>query len=289
MPRGPVAVHSPKSSKLQSVLSHSTTNPSSHQPSRLLPYFLTLKMVKVEEIKDKDTTQAKSLYSNSEASESSSSLSSVSTTSSLGEEPQESFTERLSALVDIVPPKTRKSIADKVSATAGFFGKSGKVLGNIVWVVTTSALLIGLPLALSLEDEAKIVAQEREAEGQREGQAVSLSYLTSSLIEALISPLFNRCLPTQGSILQQHLALPLRAGLYHQASRPLDPDSLDRSIVIPPLRVGPSPFVVSMPPMIAIGTHNLWSSFAMHLHSRVIGAQVENYRYQHCSGASTRR
>ncbi|KAG8951742.1 mitochondrial import receptor protein [Tulasnella sp. 424] len=129
-------------------------------------------MVKVEEIKDKDTTQAKSLYSNSEASESSSSLSSVSTTSSLGEEPQESFTERLSALVDIVPPKTRKSIADKVSATAGFFGKSGKVLGNIVWVVTTSALLIGLPLALSLEDEAKIVAQEREAEGQREGQAM---------------------------------------------------------------------------------------------------------------------
>ncbi|KIO24252.1 hypothetical protein M407DRAFT_244538 [Tulasnella calospora MUT 4182] len=129
-------------------------------------------MVKVEEIKDKETTQAKSLYSNSEASESSSSLSSVSTTSSLGEEPEESLTERLSALIDIVPPKTRKSIADKVSATAGFFGKSGKVLGNIVWVVTTSALLIGLPLALSLEDEAKIMAQERELEGQREGQAM---------------------------------------------------------------------------------------------------------------------
>lgn len=41
-----------------------------------------------------------------------------------------------------------------------------------MWILTTSALLVGLPLALSLEDEAKLVAQEREVEGQREGQAV---------------------------------------------------------------------------------------------------------------------
>lgn len=46
------------------------------------------------------------------------------------------------------------------------------MFGNVVWVVTTSALLVGLPLALSLEDEAKIMAQEREMEGQRDGQAV---------------------------------------------------------------------------------------------------------------------
>ena len=43
------------------------------------------------------------------------------------------------------------------------------VVGNLVWIVTTSALLVGLPLALSLEDEAKIVAQEKEMLAQQQG------------------------------------------------------------------------------------------------------------------------
>lgn len=38
-----------------------------------------------------------------------------------------------------------------------------------MWIVTTSALLVGLPLALSLEDEAKIVAQEQEMLAQQQG------------------------------------------------------------------------------------------------------------------------
>jgi hypothetical protein len=38
-----------------------------------------------------------------------------------------------------------------------------------VWIVTTSALLVGLPLALSLEDESKIVAQEKEQYAQQYG------------------------------------------------------------------------------------------------------------------------
>ncbi|KAG8907109.1 mitochondrial import receptor protein [Tulasnella sp. 403] len=129
-------------------------------------------MVKVEEIKEQ--TSSNHPYANSDASSSTDSLASVSTTESLDDDTanQESFFERVSALVDIVPPKTRKNISDRVSSTASFLSKSGKFVGNLVWIVTTSALLVGLPLALSLEDEAKILAQEREAEGQREGQAM---------------------------------------------------------------------------------------------------------------------
>ena len=48
------------------------------------------------------------------------------------------------------------------------------VVGNIVCVLTTSALLIALPLGLALEDEAKLVAQEKEMFEQQQGtQGVS--------------------------------------------------------------------------------------------------------------------
>lgn len=130
-------------------------------------------MVKVEELKEKDTSN---VYANSDASSSTTSLSSVSSDVSDVSDvspDSETFVDRLTALVDIVPPRTRASIKSKVSSTASFFGKTGKVFGNIAWVITTSALLVALPLALSLEQEAAIIQQERELEGQKEGQAVS--------------------------------------------------------------------------------------------------------------------
>jgi import receptor subunit TOM22 len=125
-------------------------------------------MVKVEIVDDKDTTTGKnSPYSSHSSSPASStdSLSSVASDSSANE----SFFERVAALVDIVPPATRHSISSKVSSTASFLKRGGKIAGNIVWVVTTSALLVGLPLALVLEDESKQVAQEREMLEQQQG------------------------------------------------------------------------------------------------------------------------
>lgn len=41
--------------------------------------------------------------------------------------------------------------------------------GKLVWVVTTSALLVGLPFALAVEDESRIVAQEKEMMAQQQG------------------------------------------------------------------------------------------------------------------------
>ncbi|KAH9985532.1 mitochondrial import receptor subunit Tom22-domain-containing protein [Russula vinacea] len=80
-----------------------------------------------------------------------------------------SLLDRIAALKDIVPPTTRHSLASKVSKTASFFKRTTKFAGNVIWVVTTSALLIGLPLALILEDEAKVVAQENEMLAQQQG------------------------------------------------------------------------------------------------------------------------
>ncbi|KAF9007665.1 Tom22-domain-containing protein [Hymenopellis radicata] len=95
-------------------------------------------------------------------------------------------------LVDIVPPTTRHSIVSRVSKTASFVKKTSKIVGNIVWVVTTSALLVALPLALSLEDEAKIVAQEKEMEEQQQSaqQMLSPMYGQQSQPKQLVPPGF---------------------------------------------------------------------------------------------------
>ena len=122
-------------------------------------------MVKVTEIQDEKEEQ-NSVY----GSEGSSRSGSTDSLDSIISEPDhESFFDRIAALVDIVPPTTRYSISSRVSKTFSALKKTSKFAGNVVWVVTTSALLVGLPLALILEDEAKIVAQEKEMLAQQAG------------------------------------------------------------------------------------------------------------------------
>jgi import receptor subunit TOM22 len=123
-------------------------------------------MVKVEIVEEKDH-QGNSPYASSSSSRTSSSVSLSSVESDVSVE--ESFFDRVAALKDIVPPTTRHSIATRVSKTASFVKRSGKLLGNVIWVVTTTTLLIGLPLALIIEDESKAEAQEREMLEQQQG------------------------------------------------------------------------------------------------------------------------
>ncbi|KAG5648288.1 hypothetical protein DXG03_004858 [Asterophora parasitica] len=122
-------------------------------------------MVKVSIVEEQDVGSSPYVSDDESRHSSSSSLSSVASDSSV----DETFFDRIAALKDIVPPSTRHSISERISKTTSFFKKGGKIAGNIVWVVTTSALLVALPLALSLEDEAKIVAQEKEMLEQQQG------------------------------------------------------------------------------------------------------------------------
>jgi len=135
-----------------------------------LPKFAA--MVKLEEITDVDK-QPTGPYSPaaSEASASTESVNSISSTGSDAVE-KETFIDRLTALVDIIPPKTRHSILQSISKGTSALKTGGKLVGNAVWIVTTSALLVALPLALVLEDEAKIVQQERDLIAQQQGQQV---------------------------------------------------------------------------------------------------------------------
>jgi import receptor subunit TOM22 len=145
-------------------------------------------MVKVEIVDEKESNSPYASGS-SDASDSSESLSSVDSDISN----EESIFDRLAALVDIVPPTTRHKISSGVASTGSFLKTAGKRVGNIVWIVTTSALLVGLPLAVSLEDEAKVVAQEREQQEQQAGQQMLSSGMyspSSSSPKPLVPPGF---------------------------------------------------------------------------------------------------
>ncbi len=86
---------------------------------------------------------------------------------------EESLLERIYALRDIVPPSTRQSISTKLNTVSTYAWAGGSVLGKVAWVVTTSALLVGLPFALAVEDEARMAQQERDFQAQQSGANVS--------------------------------------------------------------------------------------------------------------------
>jgi hypothetical protein len=71
----------------------------------------------------------------------------------------------------MIPPSTRLSVVKTFGQASSWAKWTGKAAGNVVWVVTTTALLVGLPMAIAIEDETRLVAQEKEMLGQQQGQA----------------------------------------------------------------------------------------------------------------------
>ncbi|KAI7877930.1 mitochondrial import translocase, subunit Tom22 [Lichtheimia hyalospora FSU 10163] len=82
----------------------------------------------------------------------------------------ESLLDRLAALKEIIPLKHRNRIAASAS-TLTSWGKTGATfVGKSAWVVTTSMLLLVLPLALEIEKEQALLAYEKEAMQQQGAQ-----------------------------------------------------------------------------------------------------------------------
>merc|ERR1712130_240899 len=82
----------------------------------------------------------------------------------------ESLWDRIFALKDIVSPLTRAEIAKTWNTTCSYSYFGGWIAGKIIWIGVTSALLVGLPFALAVEDESRITAQEKEIMGQTQAQ-----------------------------------------------------------------------------------------------------------------------
>lgn len=82
----------------------------------------------------------------------------------------ETLGDRIAALKDIVPPETRTSLKNTAAVVKDWSSWAANSTGNVLWWISTSALLVGLPLMLAIEDEAKITQQEREIQMQSQGQ-----------------------------------------------------------------------------------------------------------------------
>lgn len=88
---------------------------------------------------------------------------------------EETFADRISALKDIVPASTRSFISSKVDTTTSWI-KSGLMLGGkTLWVVSTSALLLGVPWALAFVEEQQVVEMEKEMKMREMGGEVCYS------------------------------------------------------------------------------------------------------------------
>ena len=132
-------------------------------------------MVQVEEVAEKQQYAAQAQADERDSdyeteSNVSDAISEVSDDDDYFDPNSETYYERVVALKEMVSPKTRSQLTSTLEsakswATWGWFSA-----GSVAWVVSTSALLVGLPLALAIEDETRIVQQEREMQMQSQGQ-----------------------------------------------------------------------------------------------------------------------
>ncbi|OJI97345.1 hypothetical protein ASPVEDRAFT_121951 [Aspergillus versicolor CBS 583.65] len=74
----------------------------------------------------------------------------------------ESLFDRLSALKDIVPPSARKQASNTASYVTSLAKSSVSFSGRALWILSTSAFLLGVPWALAYAEEEQYIQMERE-------------------------------------------------------------------------------------------------------------------------------
>ncbi|KAJ5491090.1 Mitochondrial import receptor subunit tom22 [Penicillium diatomitis] len=74
----------------------------------------------------------------------------------------ESLYDRIVALKDIIPPGARRTVSNSVSSITSLTKSSLSFSGKALWVISTSAFLIGVPWALAYAEEEQYIQMERE-------------------------------------------------------------------------------------------------------------------------------
>ncbi|KAI9847022.1 MAG: mitochondrial import receptor protein [Sclerophora amabilis] len=125
-------------------------------------------MVKLEPVEDEHFAQQQPGPEEDENdyTDTDSEISSISSASSSAPI-EETIADRLHALKDILPPKQRAVLSSSVNK--GFsWVKSGLTFGGkTLWVVSTSALLLGVPWAMAFQEELTINEMEKEQKMQQ--------------------------------------------------------------------------------------------------------------------------
>lgn len=95
----------------------------------------------------------------------------------------ETLVDRISALKDMVPPTYRKNLANVASTGYSWAAKGLSLGGKTLWVVSTSALLLGVPWALAFSEEQQVQEMEREMRMQQSSQEVRHSAYSMTVTE----------------------------------------------------------------------------------------------------------
>jgi mitochondrial import receptor subunit TOM22 len=84
-------------------------------------------------------------------------------------QPNETLADRIYALRDIIPPRARAQIASTTSSIYSITGSAITYGGKGLWILATSAFLLGIPYALALGQEQEIVEEEKRQGMMTEG------------------------------------------------------------------------------------------------------------------------
>ncbi|KAL4873657.1 hypothetical protein BDV12DRAFT_159359 [Aspergillus spectabilis] len=74
----------------------------------------------------------------------------------------ESLYDRLYALKDIIPPSARLQVNSSISYVTSLAKSSIAFSGKALWILSTSAFLLGVPWALAYAEEEQYIQMERE-------------------------------------------------------------------------------------------------------------------------------
>ena len=73
---------------------------------------------------------------------------------------------------DIIPPSTRTAVSNVVSTTTSYIGSTLSFGGKALFVLSTSALMLGVPWALAFAEEQQVVDMEKEMRARELGSEV---------------------------------------------------------------------------------------------------------------------
>ncbi len=79
----------------------------------------------------------------------------------------ETLLDRVIALKEIIPPKQRQCIVESYNSTTSFVKTVFAKGGSLTWALTTSALLLGVPLSLSILSEQQLIEMEKTFDLQK--------------------------------------------------------------------------------------------------------------------------
>lgn len=88
----------------------------------------------------------------------------------------ETIYDRIAALQDIVPIKQRRAISRSLSTATSWVKSSLTFGGQALWVVSTSALLLGVPWAIAYAEDQQVAEAEQQMKMQQTANDVSGAY-----------------------------------------------------------------------------------------------------------------